>query len=133
MKNRVVFSLLFIITGILIILSPTKLFPVCDAHEMKMACYYTSRAEIGLGGLIASLGVLYFLFKSKDTRIGLSLAQILNAVLVLLLPLELTGLCKMDDMACRAKTLPALIVLSVLLIVIAFADILYLAVSGKKE
>ncbi|MBR5975509.1 MAG: DUF4418 family protein [Clostridiales bacterium] len=131
MKNRIIFAAIFVLLGLLVILAPTVLFPVCES-EMKMACFFTKKAEIGVGLLIAAIGVVSVFLKNKDIRIGLSIAQVLNAALVLALPLKLTGLCKKSDMACRVKTLPALIVLSVLLAVAAAAEIFILAKSEQE-
>ena len=131
MKNRIIFTAAFVLLGLLVILAPTVIFPVCET-EMKMACFFTKKAEIGVGLLIAAIGVVSFFLKNKDIRIGLSIAQFLNAALVLALPLKLTGLCKKSDMACRVKTLPALIVLSVLLAVTAAAEIFILAKSEQE-
>ena len=133
MKNRIIIAALFIISGLLVILGPTALFPVCSAEKMKMACYYTSKAEIGLGSLIGVLGIVYFFFKDKGVRLGLSIAQLANAVLILLYPLALTGLCGKEDMDCRVGTLPALIVLSVVLGVTAIVNILFFARSKKQS
>ncbi|MBP5492201.1 MAG: DUF4418 family protein [Clostridiales bacterium] len=132
MKNRIIFAAVFVLLGLLVILAPTVLFPVCES-EMKMACFFTKKAEIGVGLVIVALGVIYFFLKNKDIRLGISIAQFLNAALVLALPLKLTGLCKMSDMACRVKTYPALIVLSVLLAVSAAADIFLLARSENEK
>ncbi len=132
MKNRIIFASAFVLFGLLVILAPTVLFPVCES-EMKMACFYTKEAEIGVGLVIAALGVIYFFLKNKDIRLGISIAELLNAALVLALPAKLTGLCKMSSMACRVKTYPALIVLSVLLAVSAAADIFLLARSGNGK
>ena len=132
MKNRTIFAAAFVLLGLLVILAPTVLFPVCES-EMKMACFFTKKAEIGAGLVIAALGVIYFFLKNKDIRLGISIAELLNAGLVLALPAKLTGLCKMSDMACRVKTYPALIVLSVLLAVSAAADIFFLARSGNEK
>ena len=131
MKNRIIFAAVFVLLGLLVILAPTVLFPVCES-EMKMACFFTKKAEIGVGLLIAAIGVVSFFLKNKDIRIGLSIAQFLNAALVLALPLKLTGLCKKSDMACRVKTLPALIVLSVLLAIVAASEIFILAKSEQE-
>ena len=133
MKNRIIIALLFILSGLLIILAPTVLFPVCSAEKMKMACYYSAKAEIGLGGLVAALGAVYFLLKSKEIRIGITMAQFFNAILVIVYPLKLIGLCKNADMACRVKTLPALIVLTVLLGATALVNLFFLAKSSKTE
>ena len=132
MKNRILFAAAFILLGLLVILAPTVLFPVCES-EMKMACFFTKKAEIGAGLVIAVLGVIYFFLKNKDIRLGISIAQFLNAGLVLAFPAKLTGLCKMSDMACRVKTYPALIVLSVLLALTAAANIVFLIKSESEK
>ncbi len=132
MKNRILFAAAFILLGLLVILAPTVLFPVCES-DMKMACFFTKKAEIGVGLVIAALGVIYFFLKNKDIRLGISIAQFLNAGLVLAFPAKLTGLCKMSDMACRVKTYPALIVLSVLLALTAAANIVFLIKSESEK
>ena len=132
MKNRIIFAAAFILLGLLVILAPTVLFPVCES-EMKMACFFTKKAEIGAGLVIAALGVIYFFLKNKDIRLGISIAQFLNAGLVLAFPAKLTGLCKMSDMACRVKTYPALIVLSVLLALTAATNIVFLIKSESEK
>ncbi|MCR5275354.1 MAG: DUF4418 family protein [Clostridiales bacterium] len=132
MKNRIIFAAAFILLGLLVILAPTVLFPVCES-EMKMACFFTKKAEIGAGLVIAALGVIYFFLKNKDIRLGISIAQFLNAGLVLAFPAKLTGLCKMSDMACRVKTYPALIVLSVLLALTAAVNIVFLIKSESEK
>ena len=132
MKNRIIFAAAFVLLGLLVILAPTVLFPVCES-EMKMACFFTKKAEIGAGLVIAALGVIYFFLKNKDIRLGISIAQFLNAGLVLAFPVKLTGLCKMSDMACRVKTYPALIVLSVLLALTAAVNIVFLIKSESEK
>ena len=132
MKNRIIIAASFILLGLLIILAPIVLFPVCES-EKKMACYYTKEAEIGIGILIAALGVVYFFLKNKSARLGIAIAEFFSAGLVLLYPLKLTGLCKMSDMACRVKTLPALIVLAVLLLAVALGDLFFLGKGEKNE
>ena len=132
MKNRILFAAAFALLGLLVILAPTVLFPVCES-DMKMACFFTKKAEIGVGLVIAALGVIYFFLKNKDIRLGISIAQFLNAGLVLAFPAKLTGLCKMSDMACRVKTYPALIVLSVLLALTAAVNIVFLIKSESEK
>lgn len=133
MKNRISISILFILSGLLVVLIPTVLFPVCSAEKMKMACFFTKKAEIGLGVVIAAIGALYFFFKNEGVRLGLSLTQILLSALILLYPTKLIGICKSTDMACRVKTLPALIVVTVLIGVVSIGNSLYLAVFKKPE
>ena len=132
MKNRIIFAAAFVLLGLLVILAPTVLFPVCES-DMKMACFFTKKAEIGVGLVITAIGVIYFFLKNKDIRLGISIAQFLNAGLVLAFPAKLTGHCKMSDMACRVKTYPALIVLSVLLALTAAANIVFLIKSESEK
>lgn len=126
MKNRIISSLFYIITGFLIAVGPSEIFKVCNSVNMKGPCQYTKQAELGIGILIIAIGIISFLIKDKKVRLGLGIAQGLNAVLVLAFPLWLTGLCKMKTMACHVKTLPSLIVLSVILLIISVVNGLYL-------
>lgn len=126
MKNRSVLAIAFIIIGILIALIPAVIFPVCNSSEMRMACYYTAKAEIGVGVVVALFGVFYALFGDEKVRTGISLAVVGISPLVLLFPLKLTGICKMSDMACRIKTLPALIVIFVILLAVSLGNTLFL-------
>ncbi len=125
-NNRLTVGVLSIILGVVVALIPNVLFPVCESMDKKMSCYYTSKAEIGIGVLIAILGLIYVFIENKDIRVGITIAQVLNSTLVLLFPLAITGLCKMHTMACRVKTLPALIVVSVILIIGFGLNLFYL-------
>ena len=132
MKNRIGFSIGYILLGALLSLIPTVIFPVCES-EKKMSCYYTARAEFGIGIIIIILGVAYILFKSEELRAGISLSIAVNSILVVLLPLKLTGLCKMNDMACRIGTLPALIVIAIIIAAVSLGNFAYILISSKTK
>ncbi len=131
MKNRVIVSAIQFLLGILVYLIPTSLFAVCKS-DMKMACYYTKQAEIGLGIIVILLSIASLIFADKNIRAGISISLSSVAILILLYPLKLIGLCKMDTMPCRVGTLPALIVVSFLLFVVSAANAVYL-LKGKGE
>lgn len=133
MKNRVALSLIYLVAGLLVILIPTVLLPVCGASEKKMACHYTKQAEIGVGAIIIFSGIAVLVLGNELIRAGISLYQAAVAVLVVLLPAKLTGLCKMSEMSCRAKTYPGLIVIGVLLFVVSVAEFIYLFVKNGKD
>ncbi|MDR1956365.1 MAG: DUF4418 family protein [Treponema sp.] len=85
-----------IIFGLLIALGPQFLFKVCGpvspmaAHDgggqTWMKCHWSAQAEIGVGFLLAALGIGLLLSASKDTRLGLTVGVFLSAVLALLIP-----------------------------------------------
>ncbi len=132
MKNRIGFSIGYILLGTLLILIPTVIFPVC-VSEKKMACFYTARAEIGVGTVIILLGLAYIFFKSAEIRAGIALSIAINSILIVLLPLKLTGLCKMSDMACRIGTLPALIVITIIIAAVSLGNFVYNLISSKSK
>ena len=132
MKNRIGFSIGYILLGALLSLIPSVIFPVCES-EKKMSCYYTARAEIGVGFFIIILGIAYIVFKSEELRAGISLSIAVSSILIVLLPLKLTGLCKMSDMACRIGTLPALIVIAIIIAAVSLGNFVYILISSKSK
>ena len=132
MKNRIGFSIGYILLGALLSLIPTVIFPVCES-EKKMSCYYTAHAEFGIGIIVIILGIAYILFKSEELRAGISLSIAVNSILIVLLPLKLTGLCKMSGMACRIGTLPALIVIAIIIAAVSLGNFVYILISSKSK
>lgn len=132
MKNRIISSVSYIILGALLILTPTVLFPTCSIEKMKMACYYTGRAEIGLGVLIVALGIVVIALAKQTIRVGISIAQIGIGILALLYPIKLIGLCGMSEMDCRIQTFPAIIVISILLMIVSALNVWYIARKERK-
>jgi hypothetical protein len=117
MKKRLVFGIPFIIIGLLIAFGPLTIFPVCEVMgTMIMKCFWTARAEIGIGLIIVILGILTLVFKSPQVRLGLDIAVFLNGLLTLLIPTILIGVCAAPHESCRVLTLPALTVLSNILL-----------------
>ncbi|MFP1676624.1 DUF4418 family protein [Gardnerella sp. Marseille-Q9691] len=119
MKNKLFASIPSIILGILIAIAPLTFAKVCQTEGgMHMACYYTGRAALGIGLVIAVLGIVA-LFVKENVRIGLSIAVIVNSLLMIAVPTFLIGVCKSPMMHCASVTRPTLIVLSVLSLVFA--------------
>jgi hypothetical protein len=117
MKNRIVSGAAAIISGLLIALGPQFLFKVCPVvGDIFMKCHWTAQAEIGIGILIAALGVALVVFTSPPVRLGLTIGVFLSGILALLIPHALIGGCPMHGMACRKIAFPAITVISVLLL-----------------
>ena len=98
-----------------------------------MKCFWTARAELGIGILIAVLGILLIAFRSAQVRLGLSISLALNGILALLIPNVLIGVCSDAHSTCRMLTLPALTILSGVAIAAAAANAAYLFRSDRKR
>jgi hypothetical protein len=128
MKSRIIGGGATFALGMLIALGPQFLFKVCQAMGgMKMKCFWTARAEIGAGSLIAALGIALIIFASPKVRLGLAIGVFLSGVLALLIPHALIGGCPMHTMACRKIAFPAITVISILLLAGAGFYTAYLA------
>ena len=117
-----------IVLGALIAIAPQTFAHVCAVKDMPMACRYTARVALGLGVVIALLAIIGF-FAPSRVRVGLDLA---NAVLGVLVPTMLVGVCRGSMMHCHMVTMPTLIVLGVLLAVLA-AVAVYLDLKPAKR
>ncbi|MDR1978505.1 MAG: DUF4418 family protein [Synergistaceae bacterium] len=135
MKNRILAGLTAIVSGGLIALGPQYLFKVCEqAHHGNVTqCFWTARAEIGIGGIVAAIGVAYLLSRDSRVRLGLSVGLTLNALLAFLIPNVLIGVCEHPHMNCRLTTLPALNVIGLGAALLAVADAIYLFRISRKS
>jgi hypothetical protein len=128
MKNRIVSGGAAIVFGLLIALGPQFLFPVCPiAGSMIMKCHWSAQAEIGVGAVIAALGIALIFFTNPKIRLGLTIGIFLSAVLALLVPHVLIGGCDMHTMPCRKITFPSITIISILLLIGAALNTFYLA------
>jgi hypothetical protein len=127
MKKRII-GIVFTVLGLLIALGPQFLFKVCGPKgDMIMKCYWSARAEIGVGAVISALGIALIVITCLKIRIGLVIGIILSGVNALLIPHALIGGCAMDSMPCRKIAFPAITVISILLLVGAGIYTAYLA------
>jgi hypothetical protein len=120
MRNRVISGGAVVVLGLLAALGPQFLFRVCPVMgDMLMRCHWTARAEIGVGALIAALGIALVIFADPKIRLGLTIGVFLSGVLVLLIPHVLIGGCSSPSMQCRTIAFPSLTVVGILLLLTA--------------
>ena len=114
MKNKYVIGALLLVLGLLIAIGPQKIFPVCDFNpEKAMKCNWMGKAEIGVGAIIAVIGLLQMVMDHAKVRQGLSMSAALLGLLTILLPLKLIGVCTNVHMRCVTLTRPALLILGI--------------------
>ena len=115
MKKGDAFAAVIVVIGILIAVLPSwGPAAVCPLPEggRWMKCHWMGMAELGVGALVALLGVLMFLQKDRGVRKGLAQALIGISVLAAALPGGLIGGCKNLQMPCQTISIPVLYVLS---------------------
>ena len=128
---------IFILLGLLIVLTPWYIFPICEIAEKSgsmqmgtsgdnsmnmnmdsgthMVCWYTAEAEAGTGALVILVGLVLFALPNRDSRRSLGVIAIGLGVVTVLVPTYLIGMCTSSpDTPCNIGTKPALILLGVL-------------------
>jgi len=119
---------LLVLLGIIIILTPWFIFPVCEIYgsfvetktgmKLPMPCGYSARAETGVGAMIVVAGGLLIARRTPETKQAVGVFSIAAGVLVILFPTVLIGMCRLADHPCRQLTLPALEILGAAVIII---------------
>ena len=152
MQNRVVLSLAYIIIGILFILFPMYILPVCPSESVNlptamqgqvehmhtgvgkiMKCFWTGRAEVGVGCLIIAIGILMLFCQKIFLRMGLSMAIACISLFALAIPTVLIGVCDNQMMRCNMGAKPALVLLSLLLFIVALVNTYYLNKAARRS
>jgi hypothetical protein len=147
-RDRIVAGVL-ILLGLLIILTPWYIFPICEIAEksgnMQMAsgsgndmnmnssthmtCWYTAEAETGTGALAILAGLVLLAWPNRESRRSLGIITIGLGVVTILFPTYLIGTCTSPDSACNIGTKPALIILGVLTVITG----IYLVLARDKS
>jgi len=144
MKKAIICGYIVIILGLLIALGSQFLFKVCDPKIMSSEltndgfndsgcngnvvinypiCHWSARAEIGIGFLIAALGICLIVFNDPNIHLGLLIGIFFASIIALAIPHSLIGGCAMMTMQCRKTAFPALTIESVVLLVFSAAMI----------
>ena len=116
-----VLSLLFVI-GEQTVAGPCPVMP----DGRFMVCHWA-------GIVLVVLSLLHLAFKNDGMKLGLDLAVIANAVLLLMIPNRLIHLCIKNHMRCHTVMEPFVLVMGVLMIAAALGDFFFRRRVVKKE
>ena len=146
MKNaftRWISGALFAALGLLIAIGPQTIFKPCAGllellpgnRFVPMKCHWSGIAEIGIGGVIAILGLLLLFFSQAQIRFGMSLAQAALGITAVLIPTRLIGTCAAPTMRCNILMRPMLLAAGCLVITVSAVNVLLLkkGVWGKEK
>ena len=94
------------------------------------ACHTTRLYALALGVVILLLGIIQWMVKSRIAGKFISALYVIAGVAGLLIPLVLAPVCSESGRACRATTMPVLIITSVVLLLVS---LVFLMIGGKKK
>jgi xanthine/uracil permease len=118
LKKSIITGSVIAVLGLLISLGPQFLFKVCSGEDTVPKCQWTAQAEIGLGMLIAALGLCLIVFNDEPkTQLGILIGIFFSSIIVLFIPHVLIGGCTMMTMACRRVAFPVITVIAVILLI----------------
>lgn len=110
----------FFVAGIFVIFNPCG--PKSDGSWML--CHWAGNAVKGTSFVLLAISLAHILLGNSFVKIGLDIAAIPLSIFAALIPANVIPLCMMKEMRCHTVMHPAVIVVSILLIVSVSLDIL---------
>ena len=105
MKNKIT-SIGSILVGLLLSAGPQFLFLPCPTTEKFMKCFWSCKALIVVGAVIALIGLMQLISKEAKSRKVLSVVGLALCIFAILIPTVIIGGCVKPDMACKMLTFP---------------------------
>ena len=120
MSRKKILGYISAIIGLLLVLAPKFIMPVCPPMEdgMFMKCHWMGNMTMGIGAVILVLAIIFIIVKDSKISLGLAISNIAIGVLEILNTHVLIGGCMKADMACRAKTIPFCTLLAGILVLV---------------
>ncbi len=125
MKKSQIWALVLVLLGVIVVLIPWYLFPVCGAGRYAPpagtiarmhGCDGTLKAATVLGVLVMCTGILPLLVKQYWAVLVAAVSTAIIGVLLILFPTSITGVCRIPTMPCVFGTKPALIIAGIVLL-----------------
>ena len=123
-----ILSLLFVI-GEQTVAGPCPVMP----DGRFMVCHWAGQAVLGVGVVLVVLSLLHLAFKNDGMKLGLDLAVIADAALLMFIPNRLIPLCIKNHMRCHTVMEPFVLIMGVLMIAAALGDFFFRRRVVKKE
>jgi hypothetical protein len=133
MKKGIITGSVTIILGLLLALGPQVLFKVCAHGSSFPLCHWSAQAEIGMGLLIAALGICLIVFPDPKTQQGLTIGIFLAGIIALSIPHALIGGCGATTMACRRIAFPVLRIVCIIILVGSVINMIHIEGKMKKD
>ncbi len=124
---------LLLVLSLLLCLGTKFIFHACPGpmeSGMWMSCHWAEQAVAGIGAALSVTAVINLILKKQSTKNGLVTAMIPTALLAALTPNVLIKLCMMKDMQCHTHMRPAVIVISLLIVIVSAV---YVLINRKAD
>lgn len=126
MKGKNIVAILIVILGVVMLLIPQFIAPVCPIHDGHiMKCHWMGQAVVGLGALIGLLGLLMLVVKDKKMAAAFSISAALVSGLAIAVSTHLIGGCSHHHMSCQMHTIPVVTIVGGILVVLGLGYPLY--------
>jgi hypothetical protein len=132
MKKGIITGSTAVVLGLLIALGPQVLFKVCAHGTSFPLCHWSARAEIGMGLLIAALGICLIVFSDSKTQQGLTIGIFMAGIIALSISHVLIGSCSVMTMACRRIAFPVLSIICVIVLIGSVINMIHIEGIMKK-
>ena len=125
MKKAQVWALVLVLLGVIVVLIPWYLFPVCGVGRYAPpagtlasmhGCSNTLKAATVLGVLAMCTGILPLFVKQRWAVLTAAVSATVIGALLILFPTAITGVCMIPTMPCVFGTKPALIIAGIVLL-----------------
>ena len=142
LKKEAGLGILYVAIGVIALLIPRIIFPVCGLDNNPFfwsdtsqfhGCQGTLKVVTILGLLVIAFGG-FLISRPQPINLLISAAAVsIIGILTILFPFAITGMCKVATMPCRLGTLPALIAIGVLMDLAGTAGIFIFIMNKKNE
>ena len=130
MKKITFFDVALIVLSLLLCFGTAFIFHPCGLKDdgSWMMCHWAGNVIVALGAAFSAASLARF-FLPKSIKIGISVSFIPFSIITLLVPGVLVKMCMMHDMRCWSVMKPAVVIISVFIIITSIADIILAAVK----
>jgi len=116
-----IIAIVLMVLALVLIVAPSfftcasdgKAIQLPSGKSIPMKCYWTARAEMGLGVLLLAVGALLFISRKLESRRFLSILALILGIFIILFPTALIGVCVNPDMTCVVLMKPILLLIGI--------------------
>ena len=123
------------VLGLLLALGPKFLFKACSLDcgccgEFPI-CLWSTQAVLGLGAMIAALGLCMIIFNDPKIQLGLLVGIFVTAIVAILIPYALIGGCPGGTMADYRRAFPGIAIVSAVTLVYSAVLVFFITKKSK--